>query len=208
MDRRGVGGMARTPPWPVRALAPPLHAWGFLGVHVPLDPQGIEHVALKLGAGGHASTPGQLRGAGRKSGIRRHTLSTNVLTQLPQPVWETHSLPCPQQEGLDTLRLTPKFAVRRLRGWDLNLHLTVIPKADFQSFHTFSLPQNQDLLEACTKSSRKSKKEGSWGRMGRQEGDSMGCTFFWTHPQLPGDSLSPPSISALKSEAGMLLLPG
>lgn len=109
---------------------------------------------------------------------------------------------------MDTLRLTPKFAVRRLRGWDLNLHLTVIPKADFQLFHVFSLPQNQDLLEACTKSSRKSKKEGSWGRMGRQEGDSMGCTFFWTHPQLPGDSLSPPSISALKSEAGMLLLPG
>lgn len=73
---------------------------------------------------------------------------------------------------------TPKFAVRRLRGWDLNLHLTVIPKADFQLFHAFSLPQNQDLLEACPKSSKKSKKEGSWGRMGRQEGDSMGVHLF------------------------------
>lgn len=33
MDRQGVGGMARTPPWPVRALAPhfmPGDSWGFM----------------------------------------------------------------------------------------------------------------------------------------------------------------------------------
>lgn len=45
--------------WP-----PHLMTGGSWGVHVPLDPQGMEHLALKSGGGGHASTPGQLRGAG------------------------------------------------------------------------------------------------------------------------------------------------
>lgn len=37
---------------------------------------------------------------------------------------------------------------------------------------------------------------------------AWGVTSFWTHPWLPGDTPSPLKASALKDEAGMLLLPG
>lgn len=79
------------------------------------------------------------------------------------------------------LCLTPKFAVRRLQGWDLNLHLTVIPKADFQLFHALS-PTKPGLTRGLSKEQQE-----------KQEGRQLGKDGETGRRQYGGAPLSGPT---------------